>query len=58
MLLCVFKLDAGERQLNEFDKKKMDKAGSSKNFILRREIDSDFMELEDGDYAIVSCTKN
>lgn len=35
----------------------MENGGSSKSLILRREIDSDFMELENGSYAVIPCTK-
>ena len=31
----------------------MKKGGSSKSLTLRREVDTDEMELEDGDYAII-----
>lgn len=35
----------------------MKEGGSSKSLILRREVDTDIMELPDGDYAIIPIAK-
>lgn len=57
MLLCVYKLDNGETELKEYNGGKLKKGGSSKSLILRREVDSDFMDLPNGTYAIIPTVK-
>ena len=54
ILVCVFKLEPNERNLSKFDPTKM--VASSKKVNLRREVDTDYVMLKNGRYAIIPCT--
>lgn len=56
VLLIVFKLGPNEKCLSKFDPTKI--VASTGKLNLRREIDTDDVELEAGKYAIIPCTKN
>lgn len=56
ILLCVFALASNEKNLAKYDPTKV-KASSGK-LNLRREIDTNDIELEPGKYAVIPCTKD
>ena len=55
ILLCVFKLD-NEKCLAKFDQNRL--VANSGKFNLRREIDTNEIELAAGRYAVIPCTKD
>ena len=55
ILLCVFLLAPNEKCLAKFDDKKI--VASSGKLNLRREVDTNDIELADGRYAIIPSTK-
>ena len=56
VLVLVFKLGPNEKCLSKYDPAKIISTTGKLN--LRREIDTDDVELENGRYAIIPCTKN
>jgi hypothetical protein len=56
ILVCVFKLEPNEKFLAKYDPKK--RISFSEKLNLRREVDTDDFEVENGRYAIIPCTKN
>lgn len=55
ILICLFKLEGGEKCLSKFDPKKM--VASSEKLNLRREIDTNEFKMGNGRYALIPCTK-
>lgn len=54
-MICLFKLDEGEEQLESFNPKKM--VGSNGKLIMRREVNIQRTKLEPGKYALVPSAK-